>query len=74
MSLSYLADESRQCGTKRRYSTSGAAKKSAKQTMAMHGGRAITAYKCPWCSVPEKSWWHIGHVSEWRKRLVSAMA
>lgn len=66
MSLSYLADESRQCGSKRRYLSSGAAKRSAKQTMAMHGGRAINAYKCCWCAG-----WHIGHPTAWRKRQAS---
>ena len=63
MSATYVSDESRQCGTQRRYGTSGEAKRVAKTLMATRGGRALGHYRCAHCG-----WWHLGHPSPWRAR------
>jgi hypothetical protein len=61
MTSSYVADESRQCGTKRRYASSSEAKRVAKHTMA-RGGNVVHQYRCEHCG-----WWHVGHSARWRK-------
>ena len=70
MSASYESAIEVQCFNngigKRAYGSSGDAKKAAKHTMAMHGGRAMTVYKCCHCAR-----WHVGHVTPWRKRQAS---
>ena len=49
-----------QCAGKRSYSRS-VAKRVARASQAAVGGRALTTYRCPWCSDEERTRYHVGH-------------